>query len=137
MKLVREEISFERGKDPKKSLGVGVAVENRDRTKRLENFKAAFPEINVAYNASSHLNAPGEHPKWQLISAGVKNPKDGLSLEERGEKMLDWLKSYTDFDIIEIENLFDRKYIPGLIKNPREQYEQHYTFRMRNEEDIE
>ena len=136
MKLVREDISFKRGNDPKKSLGVGVTIENRDRNKRIENFRAAFPEVNISYNSSSKLHAPGEHPNWQMISAGVHNPKDGLSLEERGEKMLDWLKSYTDFDIIEIENSFDRRYMPGLIRDPVEQYEQHYTFQMRNEEDM-
>ena len=137
MQLVREEISFKRGKDPKKSLGVGVAIENRDPNKRLENFRAAFPEIGISYNSSKSTSGGYEKfPHWQMISAGVNNPNDGLSLDERGEKMLNWLKSYTDFDIIEIENSFDRRYMPGMLMNPTEQYEQHYTFQMRNEEDM-
>ena len=136
MKLVRESIEFTRGKDPKKAMDIGLGVENRDPNKRLENFRAAFPEVSLAFNASIATHAPGKHPIWQTISLEAKNPKDDLTLDEREEKMLDCLKTYTDFDIVETESSFDRRYMPGLVRDPKEVYEQHYTFRMRNEEDI-
>ena len=137
MKLIREEITFTRGKDPKKSMNIGVAIENRDPIKRLENFKAAFPEVGVSYNSTQATHAGYEkHPHWQIISVEVNNPADGLSLKDREREMVDWLETYTDFDIIEADHTFERRYMPGIDSNPVEQYEQHFTFKMRNEEDI-
>jgi len=49
---------------------------------------------------------------------------------------LRWLEAYTDFDTIESEHTFERRFTPGFIKNPTEQYEQHFTFQMTNDEDI-
>ena len=136
MKIVRESIDFKR-MDPKRALEIGMVYQNRDPNKRLENFKKAFPEVMHPFNSSSHLHAGYEvTPEWQIVNTSLRNPKDGISLKEREKIFLDWFNQYTDFDIIEIDHSHERRYMPGLTKNPTEQYEQMINIRMRNEEDM-
>ena len=136
-KFVNENtISFERNRDPKRSLGVGQVVANRDPNRRLHNFSMAFPELRFPYRSESALMAPGSHPKWQIINASIKDPKDNLSVEERAEKYLDWFKKYTDFDIVEIEHSSERSYHEWGDPNKPKHTDQMIAIKMRNKEDM-
>lgn len=136
-KFVNENIiSFERNRDPKKSLNIGQIVANRDPNRRLHNFSMAFPELRFPYRSESTLHAPGSHPKWQIINGSIKDPKDNLSVEERAEKYLDWFKQYTDFDIVEIETSFERSYHEWGDPNKPKHTDQMIAIRMRNKEDM-
>jgi hypothetical protein len=130
---VYEAIDFERGTDPRKSLDIGLAAENKDPQKLVANIKAAFPEITFTYNATSQLHAPGgPHPIWKMLTVNVGNPKDGVSLEERGQKFLDWIKKYTTFTDYEIRNSHERRWYP--FNKPElgpEEHSQSFEFAMK------
>ena len=134
--FIYEKFDFERSKNPRKSLDIGVIRQNRDRVKRLGNFREAFPEITGAHSAEDHLIAPGSHPKWQSISFNVRNDEKKGNVEESARKYLKWFQDYTDFDIIEIENSFRRGFHPWGKKENPEITEDHFTIRMRNKEDM-
>ena len=135
-KFVNENLRFERNRDPKRSLNVGQVVANRDPNRRLHNFQMAFPEINHAYNSSSSLMAPGSHPKWQIINASLNDSKDGIPIDERSKKYLDWFKQYTDFDIVEMEHSSERSYHEWGNPEKPEHTDQMISIRMRNKEDM-
>ena len=136
-KFVNENIRFERGRGPKARMGIGQTVENRDPAILQKNFRNAFPEVNHTHTSTSFMHAPGIHPIWKRISISLENPKDDLSVEERGKIFMDWFKTHTDYDIVEKEHFFDRKWHPWGDESKPEQYSQSFIIKMRNEEDMQ
>ena len=134
-KFVSENINFERGKDPKKVLNIGKRAENRDPNRRHHNFQMAFPEIRSTYS-TSHMMAPGSHPKWQIINGIIRDPKDDISVKERTQKYLEWFKQYTDFDIIEIDHSSERSYHEYGDEEKPKHTDQIISIKMRNNEDM-
>jgi hypothetical protein len=132
-------VNFERGKDPRESMDIGLTrtrKENRDPNILQDNMQKAFPEIQHSHTSTARLQAPGKHPIWKNIVISLNNPKDRLSVEERAKKFLDWIRIYTDYDIVEEENSFERKWHPWGDKSKPENYSQQFNFRMRNKEDM-
>lgn len=130
-----EDLNFEKGRDPKRSLDIGVTVENRDPRKMEGNFKKAFPEVQHTHIGEQHLHAPGgPHPSWKTITVALHNPKDGISVDKRKEKYLNWFKQYTDYDQFEIDSAFDRYWHPWGDESKPQQYEQQFTFLMRHKD---
>lgn len=134
-KYVNENIEFERGRDPKRSIDVGITVENRDLYKMEKNFKDAFPEVDHTHTGEQHLHAPGgPHPSWKTITASLENPKDDISVDDRKEKYLKWFKQNTDYDEFKIDSAFDRSWHPWGNPEYPEQYSQQFTYHMRHKD---
>ena len=135
-KKIYETIAFKQGGNPYKKMGVGNVVVNRDPIKRLENFLRDNPYINLAYNGTSILMAPGgPHPVWQTIEIVIKNPD--RSLEENKERIMNWFLENTDFEIIEWDDAVERKWHPWGDETNPELTEHLFNIRMRNEKDVQ
>jgi hypothetical protein len=136
-KYVYESIKFERGRDPRKSMDIGVTAENRDIHKMEDNFKKAFPEVDHTHTGEQHLHAPdGPHPSWMTITASLNNPDDGISVDDRKETYLDWFKTNTDYDEFQIDSAFDRRWHPWGDHSLPQEYSQQFTFHMRHKDYI-
>jgi hypothetical protein len=137
-KFVHENISFERGKDPKKSMDIGASVVNSDPRTMQKNFRKSFPEVTHTHTGVKTENAliTDEDVVWKIISVSVSNPKDGIDVDTRMRKFLDWFKKNTDYDQIIVDNYFERSCKPWGDKNKTEQYEQNFSFQMRNRDTV-
>ena len=130
-RFVYENIEFERGRNPRKSMDIGVAVENRNPERMKANFENAFPMFR-GHTGSLH----GAKGDWTTYTASARNPKDGLEIEDRKEDILDWFNKYTDYDVVKWESGFDRRFHPwGDPKNPLE-WDQQFTVHLGYNENI-
>lgn len=121
-KKVYENIEFERGRDPKRSMDVGITVENRDPNKMRKNFERDFPMFR-GHTGELH-GAAGD---WTTYTAEARNPKDGKKIMDRKGEILDWFKTHTDYDVVKLESAFDRKFhLWGDPKQPLE-WNQQFT----------
>lgn len=135
MKIVRESINFKRDQDPKKSLGVGSVTLNRDPDKRIKQFRKDNPDIQYAYNSKSHTISFEPMPFWEILNVSYKNSK--RSLEENKERVLKWCKDNTDYDIIEIDHAYERKFHPwGNKEGFPEEVEHGIKIKMRDKDHI-
>jgi len=130
-----ESINFERGKNPKKSMDIGIIQQNMDPNKRVENFKISHPEVQIAYTGSSHLIAPGKHPHWQLLNFSLKKSHKSKDLKKDEKRYKKWFQDYTNFEIIEIKSS-ERKWHPWGDKSKEEILDQDFQIKMRMEDDI-
>ncbi len=128
-------VNFERGKDPKEALDIGVIWQNKDPYTRKKNFESSFPEVKFSSMGEEKMIAPGEHPVWQTLLFTIHEPDDSETLEQREQKYRKWFEDYTDFDIIDTES-FDRTWHPMGDINISSKYEQSFTIWVRNKEDI-
>jgi hypothetical protein len=131
---IQEAVDFKRTRDSKKNLNIGNRAANRDRRVRMEQLIDDIPEAKFAYSSSSHLEAPGEHPNWQIINVPLSNSE--FSLEENKEKYLNWTKDNTDYDIIEAGEGYERSFHPFGNESKPKIYDQNISIRMRNEADV-
>ncbi len=118
MKIVKENIDFKRGIDPKKSLGVGMTAV-KDYNYNPHNFQESFAErfndLEFAKLSVWGYNYPGISSQWgngddkAHISFHVKiSEEEGeFNLEYAKDKfeslykkdMLKWIKEYTPFTV--------------------------------------
>ena len=137
--IINEYQDFERGKDPKKSMDIGITIQNRDFRKREKNFMAAHPEIQHAHSASIFTvgSGIGGHD-WETISFSKQtlDPiKDFKPLDVENQRYKEWFEKYTDFDIIEIRS-YGRTWHPWGDEKKSLITEYSFEVKLRNEGDV-
>jgi len=85
--LVRESISFERGKDPKEALGIGIE-------KFIKNFVENETRYTYEKNMSCLLWICGEYGKTELVEHILSNINDYMKTDDEYKYQLHFAIKY-------------------------------------------